>query len=68
MGQRSYRIDILQHIDDVDFDDAWTNRVDTIDGDVTVHVISREELIRNKLSCGRPRDLLDVEELIQSRS
>jgi predicted nucleotidyltransferase len=64
MGQPPHRVDILQHIDDVDFDTAWANRVESlIDGDVPAHVISREDLIRNKLKCGRPRDLLDVDEL-----
>jgi len=67
MGQPPHRIDILQHIDDVNFDEAWPNRVETIiDGEVPAHVISRNDLIRNKLKCGRPRDLLDVEELRQA--
>ena len=69
MGQPPSRIDILQHIDSVDFDDAWKNRVETIiDDEVPVQVISREDLIRNKLKCGRPRDLLDVEELRQAEA
>jgi Nucleotidyl transferase of unknown function (DUF2204) len=64
MGQPPLRIDILQQIDGVDFDEAWERRVETkIDGELPVHVISMDDLIRNKLACGRPRDLLDVEEL-----
>jgi hypothetical protein len=64
MGQPPLRIDILQRIDGVDFDEAWSRRVEAmIDGELPVHVISREHLIQNKLACGRPRDLLDVEEL-----
>lgn len=67
MGQPPNRIDILRHIDSVDFDDAWKNRVETVvDGEISVHVISRDDLIRNKLECGRPRDLLDVEEILQA--
>ena len=67
MGQPPLRIDILQQIDGVDFDGAWNKRVETtIDGELPVHVISRDDLIRNKLACGRPRDLLDVEELRQA--
>jgi hypothetical protein len=67
MGQPPFRIDILQHIDSIDFDEAWDDRVETIiDGDLPAHVISREHLIQNKLACGRPRDLLDVEELRQA--
>ncbi len=67
MGQPPFRIDILQQIDNVDFDEAWDSRVETIiDGDLPAHVISREHLIQNKLACGRPRDLLDVVELRQA--
>lgn len=29
-GQPPHRIDILQHIDSVDFDEAWARRVETI--------------------------------------
>jgi hypothetical protein len=67
MGQPPHRIDILQQIDSIDFDEAWANRLDAmVDGEVSVHVISKDDLIRNKLHCGRPRDLLDVEELRQA--
>ena len=32
-------------------------------GDIRFAVLSREDLIRNKLATGRPKDLLDVEAL-----
>jgi hypothetical protein len=58
------RIDILQKIDGVSFDQAWKNHVDAlIEGDTLAYVISREDLIRNQLASGRPRDLLDVEQI-----
>ena len=58
------RIDILQKIDGVTFDEAWPNRISgTIDGEVPACVISREDLIRNKLASGREQDLLDVKVL-----
>jgi len=61
LGQPPDRIDILQRIDGVTFDEAWQNRVEgTIDGEIPAHVISRDDLIRNKLASGRERDLLDV--------
>lgn len=63
MGVPPHRIDILQAIDGVNFDEAWQTRIETqIDG-VPVHLISSEMLIRNKLASGRPRDLLDVEDI-----
>jgi hypothetical protein len=58
------RIDILQRIDGVEFDEAYLNRVQgNIDGEVQAAVISREDLIRNKLASGREQDLLDVKAL-----
>jgi len=63
------RIDILQRIDGVTFDEAWKNRiVGMIEGEVPASVISREDLIRNKLASGREQDLLDVKVLRKAAS
>lgn len=64
LGQPPDRIDILQKIDGVTFEEAWQNRVEgTVDGEIPAHVISRDDLIRNKLASGREQDLLDVKTL-----
>jgi hypothetical protein len=64
IGQPPERVDILQHIDGVTFDEAWKNRIEgSIDGDTPASVISRGDLIRNKLASGREQDLLDVKVL-----
>jgi hypothetical protein len=64
VGVPPNRIDILQKIDGVTFDEAWGARIKAVFGaDTPVFVISREHLIRNKLAAGRPRDLLGVEEI-----
>jgi hypothetical protein len=64
IGQPPARVDILQQIDGITFDEAWENRVEgLIDGEVKVHVISRDDLIRNKVASGREQDLLDVKKL-----
>ena len=58
------RIDLLQRIDGITFDEAWKNRIQgTIDGEIPVVVISRGDLIRNKLASGREQELLDVKKL-----
>ncbi|MGH9606126.1 MAG: DUF6036 family nucleotidyltransferase [Terracidiphilus sp.] len=58
------RIDILQRIEGVSFEEAWANRVEgLIDGEVPAFVISKDDLIRNKLATGREQDLLDVKKL-----
>lgn len=64
IGQPPDRIDILQKIDGISFDEAWENRVEgSIDGEIPASVISRRDLIRNKLASGRDQDLLDVKVL-----
>jgi hypothetical protein len=64
MGLPPARVDILQTISGVRFEEAWANRVEgLIDGEVVAPVISKEHLIRNKLKAGRDQDLLDVKAL-----
>jgi len=64
IGVPPNRIDILQKIDGVTFQEAWGGRVQAvIEGDTPTFVISREHLIQNKLASGRARDLLDVQEI-----
>jgi predicted nucleotidyltransferase len=64
IGQPPARIDILQQIDGIIFDEAWANRIEgLIDGQIQAAVISRDDLIRNKLAAGREQDLLDVKKL-----
>ena len=63
-GRPPHRIDLIQKIDGVSFEEAWRDRVPaTIDDEVPVNVISREHLLQNKRSSARPRDLADVKEI-----
>lgn len=64
LGQPPARVDNLQRIDGLTFDEAWENRIEgLIDGEVQVSVISKNDLIRNKLATGREQDVLDVKKL-----
>jgi len=64
IGVPPSRVDILQKIEGVDFEEAWHNRLETeIDVNIPTNVISREDLIRNKLAVARPQDLLDVKKI-----
>jgi len=63
-GQAPNRVDILQKIDGISFDEAWPNRVEgKIEGLIPSQIISRNDLIRNKLASGREQDILDVKVL-----
>jgi hypothetical protein len=60
IGIAPNRIDILAGIDGVSFDDAWPNRhISTIDG-IVLPILGRNELILNKRTTGRPKDLADA--------
>ena len=64
IGVPPNRIDVLQRIDGVTFDEAWAHRIEGVfDEEIVASVISREDLIRNKLAAGRDQDLLDVKVL-----
>lgn len=64
IGVALSRIDIIQRIDAIDFDAAWrSSEPGMAADDIPVRYISLEDLIRNKLAVGRPRDLVDVEDL-----
>jgi hypothetical protein len=64
LGVEPGRVDILQGIAGVPFDEAWASRVEALlDGETPAHFISREHLIQNKLAVGRLQDLADVEKL-----
>jgi hypothetical protein len=59
------RIDLLTGISGVNFEAAWQRRVFTEMDGMKLPVLSREDLILNKRTVGRPKDRLDVEWLEQ---
>jgi len=67
IGRPPRRIDILTEITGVDFDAAWTQRVETAWRGHKVGVIGFDDLLANKRSAGRPKDLADVRELERAR-
>ncbi|MEO8505743.1 MAG: hypothetical protein ABI609_17745 [Acidobacteriota bacterium] len=67
MGVAPYRIDVLNQLSGVDFEEAARGAQPLQLGDVAVLVISRSALIKNKQAAGRLRDLLDLELLEKHR-
>ena len=62
-GVSPLRVDIINEIDGVSFDEAIKNRVRGKYGDLEVNFLGINELIKNKESSGRPQDLLDAKKL-----
>ena len=63
MGQPPLRIEILNSVSGLVFDDAWKKRtIEARDG-LPVHVISLSDLRTNTLASGRLKDLADLDNL-----
>lgn len=63
IGVAPCRIDLITHIDGVDFADAYSSREKIDIEGLTLPFISKENLIKNKKSTGRDKDLVDVKHL-----
>lgn len=63
MGVPPLQIHVMTSISGVSWDEAWAGRMLVRFGGTPVAVIGRRELLRNKKSAGRAKDLADLEAL-----
>jgi hypothetical protein len=63
IGRKPLLIEILTTIDGVDFEEATVGAVSVKAEGLTIPVIGRQALIKNKRAAGRPKDLADVDAL-----
>ncbi len=63
LGVSPVRIDIMNHIDGVLFEDAYGSVEKVRFGSTIANFISSKDLIKNKLSSNRKKDQADLEEL-----
>ncbi|MBD2148951.1 hypothetical protein H6F44_02235 [Pseudanabaena sp. FACHB-1277] len=63
MGVPPLRLEILTTISGVAFDECFENRLVVQIDDLSINTINLQDLKRNKLSSGRLKDLLDLENL-----
>jgi Nucleotidyltransferase of unknown function (DUF6036) len=70
-GRPPNRIDLINAIDGVAFEEAWLGRVDAVvvrdEGEVPVPFIGLDDLVKNKRASGRPKDLDDLSYLTSQR-
>lgn len=67
-GEEPFRIDFMTYVSGVKFSDAFKNRqVELLDG-IKIPFIHLNELIVSKISSGRTKDKLDVEQLQKIRN
>jgi hypothetical protein len=63
LGVPPYRIDLLTSISGVDFETAWSERIESEIEGVRVPVLGRQSFVANKRASGRTKDIADLEAL-----
>lgn len=63
LGYPPVRIDIINQVDGVNFADCFKNKKEVAADDVTLSFIGYDDLLKNKKSTSRPRDIDDIENL-----
>ena len=63
VGVPPARIDVVTSISGVPFDEAWASRVEADVAGSRIAFLGRDALLRNKRAAGRPKDLIDVDDL-----
>ncbi len=63
MGRSPVQIDLINEADGLNFNDVYKRRNIITIQDVPISIISKEDLIKNKKTSGRYRDLADAEDL-----
>lgn len=66
MGVPPYRIDLNTELTGVTFAEAWAEHARVEIEGLSIPIIGREAMVRNKRATGRPKDLLDLELLGES--
>lgn len=70
-GSPPNRIDLLSKVDGITFEKAWVNRnttsIEIEAKSLSVHFIGLDELIKNKETMKRPKDLEDLQFLLKAR-
>jgi hypothetical protein len=64
-GVEPVRVDIINDISGIEFNDAWKKKVKGKYGKVEVNFISKIDLIKNKISTSRLQDKADADKLSQ---
>ena len=60
IGVEPCRIDLLTRISGIEFAEAWKNKDTITIDDLEIYVLSKADLLKNKLAAGRDKDLGDI--------
>jgi hypothetical protein len=65
VGTSPIQIDIINEADGIDIDECYSRKETIKVEDIEIFVISRGDLIKNKIASGRSMDIADVEKLVK---
>ena len=60
IGVEPSRIDLLTGIDGIEFDEAWENKVSVNVSGLKIYILSKADLLKNKLAASRDKDQADI--------
>jgi hypothetical protein len=60
IGVAPCRVDLISGIDGVEFKDAWEKKMNVSIDNIEFYVLSKSDLLRNKLSAARDKDQGDI--------
>lgn len=63
IGHPPLRIDILNNIDGLEFDEAFVNKQILVEDNLEISYIGIHDLMKNKIASGRKQDIQDVREI-----
>jgi len=67
MGVPPVQIHVMSAISGVEWDEAWSDRMEGSLGSHSVQFLGRDTFLRNKRAAGRPKDLADIDALEPGR-
>jgi len=67
MGVPPVQILVMSAISGVEWDEAWSDRMEGSLGSHSVQFLGRDTFLRNKRAAGRPKDLADIDALEPGR-
>jgi predicted nucleotidyltransferase len=65
VGREPRKIQILTGIDGVTFSECYESRLEIDYEGLRLKLIGKSDLIRNKRASGRPKDIIDLQELLR---
>ncbi len=63
LGQPPVRIDLITSITGESWQEAYANKIESSNNNISIFFISRSDLIKNKKSIDRKKDQADIEAL-----